>query len=138
MDNNEKYNDIINLPHHVSKKYPQMSIEARSAQFAPFAALTGYDEEVKETGRLTNNKIEINDELKEILDIKLREIQENVSKNLIVKFTYFVKDLKKDGGKYVNITGVVRKIDEIKKLIILEDKTAIQISDIIDIEFISS
>ena len=66
FSSNDKYNDIINMPHHVSKTHPQMSLEARSAQFAPFAALTGYGDVINETGRLTNKKIEIDDELKEI------------------------------------------------------------------------
>ena len=70
-DNVEKYNDIINLPHHISKKHPQMSIDARSAQFASFAALKGYDDEVEETSRLTSEKIEITEGLKMLLDEKM-------------------------------------------------------------------
>ena len=77
--NNSKYDDIINLPHHVSTKHKQMSLEERSAQFAPFAALTGYEEQVKETARLTEKKIEIDDGLKEILGNKLIYIQENLN-----------------------------------------------------------
>ena len=75
---NKNYDDIINLPHYVSKKRPQMSIEARSAQFAPFAALTGYDEKVKETARLTDKKIELEDGQKEILNNKLLYLLENI------------------------------------------------------------
>ena len=69
-----KYEDIINLPHHISNKHPQMTLEARAAQFAPFAALTGYDDEVKETTRLTNRRIELDEEAKSILDKKLQII----------------------------------------------------------------
>ena len=142
MNNNGKYDDIINMPHHVSKKHPQMSIEMRLAQFAPFAALTGYGEAVKETGRLTNNRIDIDEEIKKILDERLRLIQEKISIYHIqpeVNFTYFVPDLKKDGGEYVTITGKVRKIDEYKHTIIVKcklEEVKIKISEIINIEII--
>ena len=85
----DKYNDIINMPHHVSKTHPQMSLEARSAQFAPFAALTGYGDVINETGRLTNEKIEIDDELKEILNEEIMKIKSKLSERLTISFTYF-------------------------------------------------
>ena len=107
---NKNYDDIINLPHYVSKKRPQMSIEARSAQFAPFAALTGYDEKVKETARLTDRKIELEDGQKEILNNKLLYILENIEEKPEITFTYFIKDTKKSGGKYIEKTGIARKI----------------------------
>lgn len=69
-----KYDDIINLPHHVSTKHPQMSLEARSAQFAPFAALTGYKDEVEEAGRLTDKRLDLDEEAKKILDGKMQII----------------------------------------------------------------
>jgi len=135
MNNNiEKYSDIINLPHHVSKKHPQMSIEARAAQFAPFAALTGYGDAVKETARLTSERIEINDEVKEILNNKLRIIQKEINNSPKVTVTYFIPDLKKKGGKYVTITGNVKKIDQYKHIIILQDYTEILITEIIGID----
>ena len=87
-----KYDDIIKLPHHVSKRHPQMSIMARSAQFAPFAALSGYDEAVKETARLTDKRIEIDDGLKLIINNKLNYILENLNINPQIIFTYFVYD----------------------------------------------
>ena len=92
MNNSEIYADIINLPHHVSKKHPQMSLEARSAQFAPFAALVGYDGLVKETARLTDEKIEINEEEKEILDNELQLIRRQILDKPAVTITYFVKE----------------------------------------------
>ena len=131
---NNNYDDIINLPHYVSKKRPQMSIEARSAQFVPFAALSGYDEQVKETARLTNKKIELEDGEKEILNNKLLYILENINSDLEVTFTYFIKDTKKDGGCYSEKKGIVRKIDMIEQYIQLIDKSKIDINDIIDIE----
>ena len=133
LKNSGKYEDIINLPHHVSKKHPRMSLEARSAQFAPFAALNGYDELIKETARETNQRIEINEELKAILDEKLRLIKEKINIKPNITVTYFVPDIKKDGGVYVTVTGNIIKIDEYKHKIILENKTEIPISEIIEI-----
>ena len=131
--NYKKYEDIINMPHHVSKKHPQMSLEARSAQFAPFAALVGYEDAVEETARLTTSKKEINEEQKAILDNKLQTIKKNISHKPKITFIYFVPDSKKQGGKYVTITGNIIKIDEYNQKIILEDKTQIPILDIIEI-----
>lgn len=133
MDNNEKYKDIINLPHHVSKKHPQMTIENRAAQFAPFAALVGHDEAVKETARLTTNKKEIDNDLKNILDKKLQMINENITNTPEATITYFVPDKKKEGGQYLTITEKVKKIDTYKQVIILENKEQININDIIEI-----
>lgn len=129
-----KYEDIINLPHHVSNKHPKMTLEARAAQFAPFAALTGYDDEIKETARLTNERIELDDEAKNIFNNKIRIILEQISTRPVVTFTYFIPDLQKEGGKYVTVTGIVKKINEYKKMIILEDKTEIPIKEIINIQ----
>ena len=129
----DKYEDIINLPHHVSKKHPQMSLYERSAQFAPFAALTGHEAAINETARLTNSKMELDEEEKEILDRKLEIIREKLNLKPQVTITYFIKDLKKEGGKYIDITGIIKKIDDFEHVIILEDKTQILIDDIIDI-----
>ena len=131
---NRNYDDIINLPHYVSKKRPQMSIEARSAQFAPFAALTGYDERVKETARLTDKKIELEDGQKEILNNKLLYILENINMKPEINFTYFVPDTKKSGGKYIDKTGIIRKIDMVEQYIQFTDKSKIDINNILSIE----
>ena len=133
MNNNEKYEDIINLPHHVSKKHPQMSLDARSAQFAPFAALTGYDDVIEETARVTNTRKEINEELKMILDNKLQIIMEHILDKPEITVTYFKPDLKKSGGTYEKVTGKVIRIDRYKQLIVLENKIEILISNISDI-----
>lgn len=126
------YSDIINLSRPVSKR-PQMSLEQRSAQFAPFAALTGYEGQVKETARLTNKRIEINEELKEILNQKIRLIQEKIKEQPQIEITYFIPDSKKEGGKYKTVTNSVKKIDTYKNEIILIDGTTIAIDEIIDI-----
>ena len=131
---NNNYDDIINLPHHVSKKRPQMTIVQRSAQFAPFAALAGYDDAVKETARLTDRKIELEDGQKEILNNKLLYILENIDSKPEVTFTYFVKDKTKSGGNYKEKTGIVRKIDMIEHYIQFIDKSKININDLIIIE----
>ena len=133
MNNYGKYDDIINLSHHESKKYPRMSNEARAAQFAPFAALTGYDEVINETSRLTTKRKEINEELKVILDAKLQIIHDKISSKPEISFTYFVPDTKKDGGSYVTVTGKVIKIDEFNQKAILENRTEIPIAEIVEI-----
>lgn len=131
---NKNYDDIINLPHHVSKKKPQMSIEQRSAQFAPFAALTGYDDAVKETARRTDRRIELEERQKEILNNKLLYVLENIDSKPEITFTYFAPDNKKSGGKYIDKTGIVRKIDMIEQYIQFIDKSKININDIIKIK----
>lgn len=125
-----KYDDIINLPRY-EIKHKRMSIESRSAQFAPFSALTGYEDEVRETGRVTDNKIELDDEQKQIINNKLLYVL--INNDSEVTITYFVRDLKKSGGKYVDKTGYIKKIDRIKQLIIFTDKTQIVIDDIINV-----
>ena len=129
----DNYEDIINLPHHTSKKHPRMSLEARSAQFAPFAALTGYDEVLIETARLTNERIEIDETIKVIIDTKLQIIKEHIKEMPLITFMYFVPDTKKDGGKYVTITGNVKKIEEYRNVLVLDNKIEIPIDEIIDI-----
>lgn len=131
----EKYDDIIKLPHHISKKHPQMSMEERAAQFAPFAALVGYEDAVEETARITTKRIELNEEEKNILDIKLQMLKEQMHVQIYPEITimYFVPDFKKDGGKYIKISGTVKRIDEYKQLIIFDDKTEIPINEIISI-----
>ena len=135
MNNSIKYDDIINLSHHISKKHPKMSMDERAAQFAPFAALVGYEDAVEETARITTQRIELNEEERNALDIKLQMLNEQIRIQIYpnVVIMYFVPDLKKDGGKYIKISGTVKKIDEYKQLIILDDKTEIPISEIISV-----
>ena len=135
MKSTGKYEDIINLPHHISKKHPQMTMESRAAQFAPFAALVGYEDAVEETARLTTKRIELNEEEKNILDMKLQMLKEQMHVQIYpeISVMYFVPDLKKEGGKYIKISGTIKKIDEYKQLLILDDKTQIPINEIINI-----
>lgn len=132
MDN--KYDNIIKLSHHISNKHAQMSIEARAAQFAPFAALTGYNDKIKETARLTNKKIELDEDSKSILDRKIQILLNKISTKPTVSITYFMPDSKKDGGKYVTTTGIIKKLDRYNHVIILEDKIEILLNDILLID----
>lgn len=129
-----KYDDIINLPHHVSQTRPQMSMIDRAAQFSPFAALTGYDAAIKETGRLTDTKVEISDEDRDVLDRKQQYLQEIVADRPEITITYFVPDEKKDGGSYTSLTGNLKRIDYYERLFVLTDGTKIQLDEIVDIE----
>ena len=133
MKSNHNYDDIIEMDHHISKKHPQMSLYAHSAQFAPFAALTGYEDAVKETGREVGERIDIDDELKNILETKIQILTEKINKKVETTFTYFLPDLTKNGGEYISVTGIVKKIDSYNQKIILEDNTEIFVNDIIDI-----
>ena len=127
-----KYDDIINLSRPKSK-YPHISDASRAAQFSPFAALIGYDEQIKETARITDKRIYIDDDLIEILNNKLNYIDQNIKSNPAVVITFFVEDTKKDGGKYITKEIVIKKIDKINQLIICKDGYKIHITDIIDI-----
>ena len=129
-----KYDSIIELPHHVSQKRPQMSMHDRAAQFSPFAALTGYDEAVHETARLTDSKIELSEEELQALNMKYNALIEQLDKQPEVKFLYFVPDEKKTGGSYVTVTGIVRKVDKFKRVIILQSGETIQMDNVIDID----
>lgn len=130
---NDNYQDIINLKHHVSKKRPQMPMSDRAAQFAPFAALTGYEENIKEATRLTDKRIEIDEEKKLVLNDKLQIILNNIKEKPEATFTYFIYDEKKSGGKYIDITKPVKKINIVEGYVTLTDKTKIPIEEIIDI-----
>ena len=129
----DDYSDIINLSRPVSKR-PRMSLDQRSAQFAPFAALTGYEGQVKETARLTDKKIELNEELKEILDSKIQLIREKIKEQPQIEITYFIPDSKKDGGRYETICNAIQKIDMYVNEIIMLDGTRIDIEEIINIQ----
>ena len=131
--NNDQYNDIIDLPHHVSATRPRMSMIDRAAQFSPFAALTGYDAAIKETGRLTDERIELSEESHATLDRKQQLLMDNLADRPVVSVTYFVPDERKSGGAYVTVTGRVKKVDEFERLLILTDGTKIQLDEIQDL-----
>ena len=134
VTNEFPYEDIVDLPHHVSKKRPQMPLIDRAAQFAPFAALTGYDAAIKETGRLTEARIEMDEDRKIELDRVLRVLMEKRAQNPEVSITYFQPDEKKDGGAYVTVTGQIKKIDDFARTVMLMDGREISIDLITAIE----
>lgn len=135
MENiSHKYDDIINLPHHVSKKHPQMSLHDRAAQFSPFAALTGHKAAINETARLTDEKQILSEDVIAKLNEQLNLIKENISSNPIVTITYFVPDDRKSGDAYISNTGVVKKINEYNHTVVLTDKTVIPIEQISEIQ----
>lgn len=132
MSNN--YDDIINMPHHESKVYKRMPIINRAAQFAPFAALTGYEDAIEETGRLTTERKEIDEYVKAEINDKLNCLSHAEHPKRKVTITYFIPDSKKEGGEYVARTGTINKIDMERKIIILDGKEIIGVSDIIAID----
>lgn len=129
-----KYDDIINLPHHVSKTRPQMSMHDRAAQFSAFAALSGYDDTVKETTRLTDKKLELTEEEIKDLNLKVQILKEYADTQPLIFVEYFLPDKKKSGGSYVTVTGNFRRIDEYAGNLILTSGKEIHLNDIYSIE----
>lgn len=128
------YEDIVNLPPHISKKHPQPSMMDRAARFAPFAAITGYEEMVLEEARVTEERVDLDEGTLSILNEKLNMIQEFIDEEPEVTITYFEPDKKKTGGAYVKHIGVIKKIDEYARTVIFNDKTIVSIDDILAIE----
>ena len=127
------YDDIINLPNPNPKKHKRMSPDARAAQFGAFRALTGHEEAIEETKRITDDKIILDEYAIEELNEKINIILYNIEKRPQITIVYFEKDLKKSGGEYIEISGIVKKIDTYKRVIVMEDKTEIKIDTILDI-----
>lgn len=130
----ETYDDIIHLPHHVSKRHPQMSLYNRAAQFAPFAALTGYEEAIIETARLTAPKVDMMEDNQQLLDRKLALLSRSLREQPTVSITYFQPDKKKTGGQYLTITGVIKCIRDSERVILMADGKRVSIDTIISID----
>ena len=130
----ELYADIINLPHHELTTRQRMPRINRAASFAPFAALTGYDDAVRETARLTSERIELDEGTKEVLNDKLRIALDKADEQPEISITYFLPDTRKSGGAYVTVKDVIKQIDEYERLVIFTDKSTIPIDDIYEIE----
>ena len=126
-----KYDDILYLPHPVSRRRGRMSNYVRAAQFSPFAALTGFDATIEEAGRLTDRRIELDEAEKELLNEKLQEILEHIDAQPQVTITHFVYDQRKAGGAYISTTGRVKKIDTYSRAILFTDGTAIPVSEFV-------
>ena len=130
-----QYEDIVDLPRHVSKKHPPMTVLDRAAQFAPFAALTGYEAAVEETARLTQTKVEMTEDKKQMLDEKLHLLLDSAHHPPTVRITYFLPDMRKAGGSYETVTGCVRGIDPLGQYLILTDKRTIPLEDLWELEW---
>lgn len=127
------YDDIIELPHHVSRVHPQMSMEERAAQFSPFAALTGYGAVIQETARLTVPRLELSESSQEEIKRKLDDLAEHLNERKKTVVTYYRPDQKKAGGAYVTASGIVRRIDHAACVLQMEDGLRIPIPDILDV-----
>ena len=129
-----KYDDIIGLPHHVSSKRPHMPMLDRAAQFQPFRALTGYEDAVHETARHTDEKVELTEDEKALLDVKLQRLADDLADRPQVTLTWFQPDKRKAGGTYVTATGQLKKIDDLEGALILASGERIVIEDLLDIQ----
>lgn len=129
-----KYDNIINLPHHVSKYRTHLSSSQRAFQFAPFSALTGYGDAIKEKEKILVDKIILEDDEKELINECLRKLSNDIKNNPYVTITYFVKDKLTDKGNYLTISGNLKKIDIINKWIILTSNIKIELDNIIKIK----
>ena len=126
-----KYDDIIELSHHVSETHPRMSREQRAAQFSPFAALSGYDDSVEEAARYTQERIELDENMRAELDMKMRRALEGAA---LVRIGYFVSDSRKGGGSYESVDARIARIDEFEDEVVLADGQRIPLADIVSID----
>ena len=128
------YDDILHLPHPTSKNHPRMSIQERAAQFSPFAALTGHAAAIAETARLTDQKMELDEDTRAELDRRQAILLEHISERPEVTITWFRPDERKEGGAYVTTTGRLKKIDQVERILVLMDGTNIPLEDVAALE----
>lgn len=134
MNEAHQYDDIINLPHHVSTVHTHMSLHDRAAQFLPFAALTGYEDAIQETGRLTEERISLSESEIESLNERLHILSEEQHGHPKISVTYFVPDERKAGGAYETSEGCIKRIDEYRRLLVMTDGQQIAMEDIIELD----
>ena len=128
-----KYDDIIHLPHPTSPRHPRMSMADRAAQFSPFAALTGHGAAVSETARLTDQKAELGEDVRALLDQKQRILSEHIKEHPEITVTWFQPDTKKAGGEYRTVAGALKRIDGAEQVLVLTDGTRIPMEDVADL-----
>ena len=133
-DTMSRYDDIINRKYEGSTTHKRMSLENRAAQFAPFAALTGHDAAINETARLTAERIELSVEEQRLLSERLNIVLDRLTEQPTLTFVVFQPDTQKSGGRYISITGIVKKYDEYEKVIILTNGKRVMIEDVISID----
>ena len=129
-----QYDDILHLPHPTSQRHPRMPIADRAAIFSPFAALTGHAAAIQETARLTDQRLELDEDTKAALDQKQQILEDCLAEQPEVTVTWFLPDERKAGGSYVTTVGRLKKTDNVERLMILTDGTKIPLDDILDIE----
>ena len=138
MDPNQndlhRYDDIINLPHHTSKVHPRMPMEKRAAQFSPFEALTGYGDAVAETVRLTDSRMDLDESERAVLEERLQLLLDAENPKPEVSLTWFIPDERKAGGRYVTHTGILRKLDALARVIVMEDGTLVPVDEVTDVQ----
>lgn len=133
-DDSHRYDDIIHFPHPVSVAHPPMAVSDRAAQFSPFAALSGHEAAIHEAARLTDQRVELDENCKEALNRKIMLLMRRIQEHPEVAITYFAADSEKDGGCYTEVKGNIKKIDGYGDLIILVDGTRIPLYDVIEIK----
>ena len=126
-----RYDDIIDMPHHRSTERAHMSLYDRAAQFSPFAALTGHEEAIEETARLTEKQVILEENAIEKINRELYEIAQHPDERRSVSITYFRPDPYKEGGVYLTEVGVIRKLDEVEKVVIMESGLRIPMEHIL-------
>ena len=129
-----RYDDIIDLPHHTSERHPRMPAMDRAAQFSPFAALTGYEGVIRETARRTEQRAELEEDAAEVLDQVLRRVAQRLPERPEVRVTYFRPDEKKRGGAYVTAVGAVKRIDLVERTLVMEDGREIPVGEMVELE----
>ncbi len=134
MENTNRYEYMLNMPHKQSMRHKHMSLEDRAAQFGAFRALTGHEEAISETGRLTEERIELDEYQKAELDLKLRYVMGNLEQNQEIMVVYFSPDMRKQGGAYVTKKGAVKAVREFERLMIFADGDAVALDEIVHIE----
>lgn len=127
------YDDIIHLPHHISKRHPQMSLYNRAAQFAPFVALSGHDDAIEETARLTEARRELTQGERDVLNRKLNWLLQR-DDSPVIGITYFQSDKRKSGGRYCTVAGTIKKVDHAEGRIVMADRTAIPFDAVLDMQ----
>ena len=134
----DKYETIRGMTRPQYPDFPPMPVKDRAAQFSPFSAVVGYDDAVLETSRLTDERVELHGDAAEVLDLALGKLRERISERPCVKITYFIPDSKKAGGKYVEKTGPIRRIDEVAGALVFQDGESISISELRNISIVES
>lgn len=127
------YDDIINLPHPTSTKHPRMPMSDRAAIFSPFAALTGHATAIQETARLTDQRMELDEDTKAMLDLKQQILADRIAERPEISVVWFRPDARKEDGQYVTTVGQLKKVDDIARILQLADGTTIPLDEVLEL-----